>query len=833
MRRLIALSAFLLLTLSLAAAQPAPDWYLGKIIKDIRFEGTVVVSDKDLDPVVKEFRGKVFTEELWLALLAKMYSLEYFSEISPEALPSDAAYSAVIVLFRLKENPAVNSVVIEGNSGLRSSEIFDALSIKSKTIFNKTRLRLDEIAIRQLYLNKGYPEAMVSSRADVRPDGNIDVVYTVSEGSQNLVDAIRFEGAAAMSASSLKGEMSLKEKALFQSGQFSEVKLEESRQSIELYYKKRGYIDAKVTDVRRDVETTDKGVRKLTLTFVIQEGRKYLYDGMSFEGNSIFPTETLAPLVRQKPGAVLNYERLMQDQTRVADLYFDNGYIYNSFDLAESRDEERGAIAFRILITEREQARIQNVIFRGNVKTLEYVLRREVPIADGDIFSKAKIMEGLRNLYQLQYFSSISPSYEQGTEPPYVNLIINVEEQSTADIQFGMSYVPGGDADSFPLVGLVKWNDKNFMGRGQTLSVGVNVSPDSQDLSLGFREGWLMGQRWSGGVDFSFKHAGLNAAQDSDFDGVPDPYASWEEYLAAGKSIPSENLMSYDTWTFSLGLSTGYLFKLGFADLGLGGGYIIGLTDKTYDAELFNPLESAISSNLNAWLLSNTVYSRVYLNGLDLWYDPSNGYYLSQRLALTGFLPSELSRFVRSDTKAEGYLKLLDWPVFSNWSLKLVLAAHSGFSALLPWFGESAPVASSSEMLRIDGTFVGRGWGQTLGSQYGTSLWENWVELRIPVVPGVLSLDAFFDAAAMANSTGLLDIQAIMDKTGATAAGGWSDLGPGNFAFSAGAGLRFTIPQFPFRLYFSKRFYAGSDGLEFANPDGSWDFVLSITQPLN
>ena len=349
MRRFFALSAFLLLALSFAAAQAAPDWYLGKVIKDIRFEGTVVVADADLDPIVKEFRGKVFTEELWLALLARMYGLDYFAEISPEAVPADASYSAVIVVFRLKESPSVAAVRIEGNSGLRSSEILDVLSTKSRTIFNASRLRLDEIAIRQLYQQKGFPDATVSARADARPDGNFEVVFAVQEGSRNVVDAILFEGAESLSASSLKGEMSLKEKALFQSGQFSETKLEESRQAVELYYKKRGFIDAAVTDVRRDVALSESGVRLLTLTFVVEEGRKYLYGGMDFQGNEVFTTETLAALVRQKPGAVLNYERLMQDQSRVADLYFDNGYIYNGFDLAESRDEERGTIAFRII----------------------------------------------------------------------------------------------------------------------------------------------------------------------------------------------------------------------------------------------------------------------------------------------------------------------------------------------------------------------------------------------------------------------------------------------------------------------------------------------------
>jgi len=833
MKRIVTLGMLLLVAMTAALAQPADDWYRGKTIKDIRFEGLTVVSSTDLEGIIKEFKGKAFSDELYDSLLARVYGLDYFAEIQPEAIPGDAAYGTLIVLFKVKERPAVASVTVSGNQGLRSSEILEAASIKPKTIFNESRIRLDEIAIRQLYQRKGYSDIQVSASFSRRSDGSVDISYSVEEGFQNIVERIEFQGVSAFSAAALKGDISLKEKALFQSGEFSEAKLANSISSLELYYKKRGYIDAKVTDVQRTADMADGRTRKLSLSFIVAEGSRYNYGGMSFQGNTLYSSEELSKQIRQRVGAVLNYQRLMEDQARAADLYYDNGYIFNAFDLVPSRDEERGAISYVLQIREGPQALIERVVFRGNVKTKEPVLRREIPIRDGDIFSKAKIMEGLRNLSNLQYFSALNPEYEQGSVEPYVVLVINVEEQSTADIQFGVSYVPGTDKDKFPLVGLVKWNDRNFMGNGQTVSVGLNISPDTQDITLGFRENWLMNQRWSGGVDFSFKHSALSTATDNDFNGVPDPYATWEDYVAAGRSIPGESLMSYDTWSFSLGFSSGYTFKLGFADLGVGGGYIIGLNNKTYENELSNPFDSKISDNLNTWLPSNTLYARAFLNGLDLWYDPSSGYYASQRLSLTGFFPSEQSKYFRSDTKLEGYVTLVDRILFDVLPLKAVFGAHSGFSALLPWFGMTDVQATDTQKLRVDGTFIGRGWNR-LYNFNGIGLWENWLEIRVPVVKSVLSFDAFFDAAALLQENGLLNIRKFIEKQGDTDAGtNWSDLGAENFAFSFGLGLRFAIPQFPFRLYFAKSFYAGSDGLSWANPNGAWDFVLSITQPLN
>jgi len=819
-----------------AFAQSAPDWYVGKKIKDIRFDGTVVVTSKELDPVIKEFKGKAFTDELWMSLLARVYELDLFEVVEPEAIPADAAQSAVIILFKVKEKPAVGSIIVVGNAGIRTQEILDSLTVKEATIFNDSRMRLDEIALRRLFQTKGFPDVKVSAESTPRKDGSIAITFTVVEGIQNLVEKIQFEGVESVSLTTLKAELTIKEKGLFQAGQFNETQLEESRNAVELFYKKRGFIDASVVDVRREsTESSKDNSTRLTLTFIVKEGLRYTFGGMSFDGNNLYSSEELGALVKLKVGAVLDYQRLVQDQSRIADLYFENGYIFNSFKLLENRDEEAGSIAYVMQIEEKPQAFIEDIYFKGNTKTQEFVLRRLVSLAPGDVFSKTKVLESLRNLYNTQYFSSIVPEYEQGSKDLFVDLIVSVEEQSTASIQFGLTYTPSA---SFPIIGLVNWSDINFMGKGQTLALKTNLAVDSQDLTFSFSDEWLFGKRLSGAVDFSFEHESLQASQDSSgvlFDvndpaRVPDPYSSYEEYLAAGKVIPDAYLMDYHTWTFSLGYSSGYRFSSRFGTIGFVPGIVHELGRTTYDPALHTPYEASISENLNTWLFSNSIYGRAYINDLDLWYDPSRGYYASQRLTLTGWFDQEVGdHFVRSDTRLDGFVTLFDFPILESWSLKAVLGAHTKFSALLkqPW-AESIEV-SASKKLAIDGTFVGRGWN-TLASYTGTALWDNWLELRVPVVPGVLSLDGFLSAALVSTETGLLDLSS---GSAAVAAGTTlADMTLGNFAYSTGIGLRFIILQFPFRIYFAKKFvFDEPDGFKFTNED--WQFVLSVTTNLD
>jgi len=839
MKRLLAMLGLILVAAT--AFGQAPDWYIGKTIKTIRFDGLVVVTQKDVDPIIKAYRGKAFDEALWMELLSRVYELDYFDEIAPEAVPADASYSAVQIVFKVKEKPAVSSVTLSGNAGLRTQELLDVLSVKERTIFNASKLRLDEIALRRLYQEKGYPEVKIVASQQTVLGGDIAVTFSITEGVRNIVEAIRFEGVEAVSESTLKGEMKLKEKGLFQAGQFSEGLLEESRRAVEAYYHNRGYVDAKVVDVRRESSINAKdGSTRLALTLVVSEGRRYLYGGMSFQGNRLYSDEELGALLRLKSGVVINNERLLQDQMRVSDRYFENGYIFNGFKLQEARNEEAGTIAYVLLIEERPQAFIEDIIFRGNDKTKDYVLERLMELEPGDVFSKTKLLESLRALYNTQYFSSIVPEYEQGSKDLYVDLVVNVIEQSTASIQFGLTYTPASasKASAFPIVGLVNWSDINFLGRGQTLALKSNLAFASQDLTFSFSDDWLFGKRLSGSVDFSFAHKAVSVAQDSSgviFPygsaggtlAVPDPYDSYEEYVAAGYKVPDAYKMSYDAWTFSLGYSSGWRQPTFLGTVGLIPGVRHDLEMKTYDETRFRPYDSSIADNRGNWKFSNTFYLRAYLNNLDLWYNPSKGYYLSQRLGLTGWFPDEMSYFMRSDTRLDGYVTLFDIPVGESWSFKAVAAGHTKFSALLPQPWRDDVSLTDTARLAIDGTFVGRGWS-SLSSSYGTTLWDNWLELRVPVLPSVLSLDGFLSGALVGNDRGFLNIDAQAHNTTT----GYGALSLENVAFSMGGGVRFLILQFPFRLYFAKQFTYNNDaGFRFT--DKEWQFVLSVTTSLD
>ena len=823
-------------TTSPAATTPAADWFWGKPIDSVQWEGVVHADKRELESAVKPYIGKEFTESLWMELQSKLYELDWFEKIEPTALPSSDAKARVIIKFTVVEKPAIETVRAVGNAGIKSSDILDAVTEKGGDIYNQSKTKVDELAVRRLYLEKGYPDATVSSSTSKGKAANTVVLtFNVSEGSQVDIKEIRFTGNTAVSSQTLKGKMSLKEAGFLQNGAFQESKLEDDKKAIVDYYKSRGYVDAAIDDVVRSYEKDAKTSKsRLVLTIAVREGKQWSFGGIKFEGNSIFSTEKLASYISEKPGAVLNYTKLQQEKAKIDDLYYESGYIFNSLTLDESRDEEKLSITYTLKIVEQDRAHIESISFKGNKKTKDFVLYREFPLEVGDVFSKAKVMEGLRNLYNLQYFSAIDPQMFPGSSDNLMNLVVSVEEQSMADVQFGVTLSGIGEPNNtFPVSLFAKWDDRNFLGNGNDFSVEADAATDKQVLTLGYTDKYFFGPKFSGGVNLSLSHKTLQTGQDSIAplfdDGVPDPFTTPQSGGYSLSVIPSAYLMPYENWDLSLGFTTGYTFHTAVGDLGFGGALSFGYGMKDYDDSHYRPASEYLRTYRDQWRLGNKIIERTTLNNLDLSYNPSNGYFASEKLTWAGLLPGELEsqQYIKSETKLEAYATLFNLPVFEGWSLKMVLGVHTDFQRL--WdksFGDDPTV--TDDWLYIDGAFNARGWTVLYGLE-GIGLWENWLELRMPIVEQFIWLDGFLDAAALQTEGGMVDMTQstpVVDSNNTFANLNWDDM-----AFSVGFGPRFSLQQFPFRFYLAWKFtYNPSNGISWVNTTPV--IVISVTQPL-
>jgi outer membrane protein insertion porin family len=836
-----ALLCILVIAISFSGfAQQSEEWYQGKPIRDIVFEGLKNVKASELEGITEPYTGRLFSDQVYWEILGSLYALEYFETISPTAVRADPQGSEVVIRFTVTERPIVSRINFSGNNGLRRAELLDVVTMKVNDVATQIKLQVDERAIITKYEEKGYPDVTVRSEMTTGPKGSMIVTFHITEGEKITIEEFRFEGTSVFSDRKLRGQLSLKTKGIIADGAFQAAKLTTDRQALVQYYHDRGYMDAEVIDVAREIRKDEKGNNNMTITFRIYEGRLYTFGGVTFEGNKILSSEQLEELIYSSPGDVISEKKIQADLMRVSDLYYENGYIFNRIDPIPERDVEAGILSYRIEIVERGRAHIENIIVRGNKKTKDEVILREIPLQEGDVFSKAKVMDGLRNLYNLQYFSMVAPDTPQGSADSLMDLVINVEEQPTTDIQFGLTFSGTADPDAFPVSGMIKWNDRNFLGSGNMVGAELTGSPDTQALTLEYTQRWMFGLPLSGSFDFTVQHMTRYAAMDrrppiwpSDDESehyFPDGFETWEEYVNAGKLPSREFLMPYDQWRLSLGIGTGYRWLTGLGNLGLGGGVRLGMVYSDYDPVLYRPFDPVLREQNNRWTPATSVWLSLSLDQRDIYYDPSSGYYGVQRVGYYGLFAIEEEHYVRTDTKAEWYYTLFNVPVTDKWSFKAVFAIHSGLSFIFRQPNYDLPIIERANRLAVDGMFIGRGWTGEY-SRKGLALWENWAEIRLPVVPGILAWDFFFDAAGVKDTP-----WHFFNDFGANDG---SSPGRDTFfmRFSFGGGFRFTIPQFPFRFSLAKRFKIVNGEVEWMggeigrNPDkpgSGLNFVISF-----
>lgn len=887
-RTVFSRSALLVLVLlGVAAAlyaQPAEDWYVGVPIAEIRVTGLVNASINDVRGVYQPFVGQTFSESLFLDLQRRLYATDLFELILVEALPvAPGDFSEVVLQIAATERPVIAAIRYEGNRRVRSTDLSEVVLSAPGDVITRSRLRLDEQAIQQDYIERGYSDAQVSSRRE-ETDRELreNIVFTIEEGPRTVVGEIRFEGNNFASDNVLRSRMETREVNLFNSGVFQQSILEADRAAIETYYRDRGFIDARVLDISTEVAADPDATesesddtpqdRLVNITVSIEEGDVWTFGGIDFVGNSLFSNEDLASRVQQRVGQVVDQSRLQGDLQRIADAYYESGYIFNDIGFTENRDEETLEVSYTVQIVERQRAYIESITVSGNEKTADEVILREIPLEVGDVFSVSRLRSGLTALNNLQYFSNIVPEFPPGSADGLMQLLFTVEEQRTANIQLGFS--TSGDPD-FPIAAVLGWEDSNFRGQGQALNANLNVSPAAQNLSFGFTERWFRDRRWSLGGQLALNRnarqgveqdilAPIFSAEDETAGiAVPDPYtgilvfgsddgaAAYESDtgtpVVAGQPFPGiateQQVDDYDLvtdytyairtgsvdtsyqgeyidWDISLGMSSGYRWLTGLGQLSLSGGVNVGISYLNYNQATVRPASAQIRANFQRWRFDNRFSLSSSLDTRDFFISPSSGYLVSQSLSYNGGVLGGLTHYIRTTSRAQAFFTLLDVPVGDAWNWKLVLGFNSSLALVFPQLyiinqpdgSEIEPnlfADAQTDLLRIDASQSSsfRGWPIQTG---GRAVWENWMELRMPIVEQFAWLDGFVDAGRFYPER--------------------ADIGSGgvdNFLFSFGAGIRFTLPQFPIRLYLAQPFTIDATNFR-PQRVGSAEFVISL-----
>ncbi len=444
--------------------------------------------------------------------IQRLWALRIFDDIqiSIERQVSDGIY----LLIKVKEHPRLERIEYSGYDELDEDDFNKKITFTKGQILSPQDINKIVRKIKDLYTEKSMllaeitPEIIVE---DSTTPNRVVLRLKIDEGKVIKVKQIQIYGNKDFKASKIKGQMDdTKEKVwwmFWRSAKFDKAKYEADKEKIIKFYRKNGYLDAEIIS---DSFYYDESKKYMTINLNITEGKQYKIRNIVWEGNTIYPASVLTQRLGFNKGDIYDVEkfeknlRQNEDQTDVASLYMDNGYLTFNLDKSETRIEP-DSVDIAIRIFERNQFRIARVDIKGNTKTQEKVIRRELFTRPGDIFSRAAIMRSARQLLQLNYFNpeKIKPDFKL-VDDKNVDLVYEVEEKSSDNVNASVGY-----SGAFGVTGALGFTINNFDisspltgGAGQILNFEWQFGEGARfrTFTLGFTEPWLFDKPTSLGI---------------------------------------------------------------------------------------------------------------------------------------------------------------------------------------------------------------------------------------------------------------------------------------------------------------------------------------------
>ncbi len=469
----------------------------GRRIQAVEIQGNRIVSAETIFAKMKTKTGSPFSQEVLDEDLKRLYGTGFFTDVRIDLEEVAGGVKAVVVV---AEKPVIASIQFTGNKALREKKLQGLLKVKPKEFLDQSRLRKELQAVVQEYQQKGYPRAKATYDIAMREGNEAVVTIQIEEGPKVKIKEIQIEGNSSFTDKRIRRVIKTKKDGLFTSGHLKEEVVEEDVERITAFYQSEGYLDV-VAEHRFEYEASGE---KIKVTFTIDEGKKYLVGLLDIQGSLLFPEGEVRKTLIMKEGDPFSREGLRRDIANIQKYYFDKGYINAEINADTALDEETGRVKVRYAIVENELTYIRQVHIRGNLKTRDVVVRRELRVLPGEPFDGEKLKRSRDRLFNLGFFEEVAFDTEPTEASNQNDLIVNVQEKKTGEFSFG-----AGFSSIDRLIGFVEIAQRNFdwknppafVGDGQDLRVRGQLGATRQDYMVSWTEPWMFDRPISFGFD--------------------------------------------------------------------------------------------------------------------------------------------------------------------------------------------------------------------------------------------------------------------------------------------------------------------------------------------
>jgi outer membrane protein insertion porin family len=472
-------------------AQAAPA-AVQRIIKSVvvsgsqRIESDTVLQRTTLRP------GQPYTQETLDQALNDLYASNLFADVQ-----IDGVLTGELVI-RIRENPVINRIVLEGNKSLKEDKIRPEIKLAPRQIFTRPGVRADVARIIELYRRQGRFAATVEPKSVALDQNRVDIVFEINEGPKSKVRQINVIGNEVFDDGEVRSQMVTKQARMFRifssSTSYDPDRLAYDQQKLRQFYLTQGYADFHVVSAVAEL-TPDR--RDFVITYVVEEGKRYKIENVEVDSEiRDFNNETLAASLPIKKGDWYNAQLVEDSVESISNTAGLVGYAFADVRPEFIRDKDALTMSLVFKIAESPRVYVERVDINGNTTTQDKVVRREMRLAEGDAFNAFQLKRSADRINSLGYFQENLEIEQKRVADDRVVLEANVQEKATGELQLSAGF---SSLERFIINASIK--QRNFRGKGQELRASVNYSTYSKSAEIGFTEPYLFDRNIAVGGD--------------------------------------------------------------------------------------------------------------------------------------------------------------------------------------------------------------------------------------------------------------------------------------------------------------------------------------------
>lgn len=461
------------------------------IIRAIRVEGTNRIEAETVVSYMLIKPGDPYDIARVNSSIKTLFATGLFSDVSFRR-------EGDTLVVKVVENPIVNRVAFEGNKKLDDDDLLKEITLRPRTVYTKTKVQRDVKRLLEVYRGSGRFAATITPKVIQLAQNRVDLVFEINEGDVTGVRRIIFVGNKQFSDGRLRDVVQTEETAWWKffttQDTYDPDRLNYDRELLRRFYLGNGYADFRVVSAVAEL-TPDR--KDFFVTFTIEEGERYKFADIQLRSTiKGLETKTLERQLTVKKGAWYDARKIESSIQNLTDTVGTLGFAFVEVRPLIRRDRANRTINVVFLIREGPKVFVERIEVIGNNRTRDEVIRREMRLVEGDAYNTSKIRASRRRLRNLDFFKKVEISNRPGSASDKTIIKVEVEEKATGELSLGAGFSTEEGA-----LGTIGLRERNFLGRGQDISVAFTLSQRSTEADLRFTEPYFLDRNLAVGFD--------------------------------------------------------------------------------------------------------------------------------------------------------------------------------------------------------------------------------------------------------------------------------------------------------------------------------------------